>query len=223
MNTYDHATKLHGTLSAKNALPSLCTTSHYVTLRHRVQHLLYYCLNGRSFPQPSKLALGPTQPPVQLVPRVLSPRTKRSGREVDYLPPSSADDKNEWSCTSIPQYAFVQLIVTTRPLFHNSGQFRAHDRWWGGGGGRGPTAFPMEWRGTKQRPSRSGRRTDYFKPSAAMLTRHDLRPCQHSASPNMAAPHGTRHCTKHRTKSTTRTDICHFLKDFNNFNTALFY
>jgi hypothetical protein len=37
----------------------------------------------------SGLALGPTQPPIQLVPGVLSPGVKRAGREADHSPYST--------------------------------------------------------------------------------------------------------------------------------------
>jgi hypothetical protein len=47
-------------------------------------------------------ALGPTQPPFQLVPGALSPAVKRPGHEVDHLPPSSVEIKNAWSYTSTP-------------------------------------------------------------------------------------------------------------------------
>jgi hypothetical protein len=44
----------------------------------------------------SRPALGPTQPPVQWVPWVLSPWGKaRPGRDADHSPPSSAEVKNE--------------------------------------------------------------------------------------------------------------------------------
>jgi hypothetical protein len=44
----------------------------------------------------SRPALGPTQPPVQWVPGVLSPGVKaRPGRDVDHSPPSSAEVVNE--------------------------------------------------------------------------------------------------------------------------------
>jgi hypothetical protein len=32
---------------------------------------------------------------------------KRPGREADHAPPSSAEVKNEWNYTSIPQYVFM--------------------------------------------------------------------------------------------------------------------
>jgi hypothetical protein len=41
----------------------------------------------------SRTALGPTQPPIQWVPGVLSLGTKRLGRETDHSPPSSAEVK----------------------------------------------------------------------------------------------------------------------------------
>jgi hypothetical protein len=44
----------------------------------------------------SRLALRPTQPPVQWVLRVLSPGVKaRPGRDADHSPPSSAEVENE--------------------------------------------------------------------------------------------------------------------------------
>jgi len=44
---------------------------------------------GREFPQPSRLALGPIQRPVQGVPDLL-PGVKQLGRGVDHPPPSKA-------------------------------------------------------------------------------------------------------------------------------------
>jgi hypothetical protein len=38
----------------------------------------------------SRMALGPTLPPIQWVPGALSLGVKRPGREADHLPPSSA-------------------------------------------------------------------------------------------------------------------------------------
>jgi len=46
------------------------------------------------FATSSRPALGTTQPPIQLVSGALTP-----GLEADHQPPSSADVKNEWSCT----------------------------------------------------------------------------------------------------------------------------
>jgi hypothetical protein len=42
----------------------------------------------------SRPALGPTQPPIQLVPGAVSLGVKGQGREADHTPPSSAEVKN---------------------------------------------------------------------------------------------------------------------------------
>jgi hypothetical protein len=52
-------------------------------------------------------AVGPIQPPMQWVPAALTPGVKRPGREADHSPPSSAEVKNAWRYTSIPQYVFM--------------------------------------------------------------------------------------------------------------------
>jgi hypothetical protein len=44
---------------------------------------------------PTRLALWPTQPPIQWVPGAISLGVKRPGREADHSPPSSAEVK-EW-------------------------------------------------------------------------------------------------------------------------------
>jgi hypothetical protein len=59
------------------------------------------------FTTASRMALGPTQPPIQWVPGFLSLRVKRPGREADHSPPSSTEVKNAWNYTSTPQYAFM--------------------------------------------------------------------------------------------------------------------
>jgi hypothetical protein len=53
------------------------------------------------FTTASRTALGPTQPPIQWVPGALSLGV------TDHSPPSSAQVKNAWSYTSIPQYVFM--------------------------------------------------------------------------------------------------------------------
>jgi hypothetical protein len=45
------------------------------------------------FTTASRTALGPTQPPIQWIPRALSLGIKRPGREADHSPPSSAEVK----------------------------------------------------------------------------------------------------------------------------------
>jgi hypothetical protein len=49
----------------------------------------------------SRLVLGPTQCPIQWVPRALSPGVKRPGREADHSP-TRAEVKNTWMYTFIP-------------------------------------------------------------------------------------------------------------------------
>jgi len=57
-------------------------------------------------------ALGPTQPPIQWVPGVLSPGVKRPERETDHSLPPSADVKNAWSYTYTPQYVLKVVVLT---------------------------------------------------------------------------------------------------------------
>jgi hypothetical protein len=63
------------------------------------------------FTTASRTALGPSQPPMQWVPGALSLGVKRPVREADHshLVPKS---KNEWSYTSVPQYAFMAWCST---------------------------------------------------------------------------------------------------------------
>jgi hypothetical protein len=60
------------------------------------------------FTTASRLALRPTQPPIQWVPGALSVGVKQS-READHSLPPSSKVKNDWRYTSTPQYAFVEL------------------------------------------------------------------------------------------------------------------
>jgi len=55
----------------------------------------------------SRPALGTTQPLIQWVSQLHTPRVKRSGHEADHSPPSSAEVKNAWSYTSSPHYVFM--------------------------------------------------------------------------------------------------------------------
>jgi hypothetical protein len=48
-----------------------------------------------------------TQLPMHWVPGTLSLGVKRSGREADHSPLSSAEVNNAWSYTSTPQYVFM--------------------------------------------------------------------------------------------------------------------
>jgi hypothetical protein len=55
----------------------------------------------------SRMALGPTQPPIQWVPGVLSLGVKQLGCEADHSPPSSAKVRMCGAIPPLPQYAFV--------------------------------------------------------------------------------------------------------------------
>jgi len=54
----------------------------------------------------SILAVGSTQPPIQWVLGILSPRVKWPRHEADHSPPSSTKVKNMLRYTSIPPYTF---------------------------------------------------------------------------------------------------------------------
>jgi len=62
------------------------------------------------FATESRPALEPTQPPIQWVPRALNQGVKRWWREANHSPISSAEVKNAWSYTSIPQYVFLMYL-----------------------------------------------------------------------------------------------------------------
>jgi hypothetical protein len=60
----------------------------------------------------SRLALMPTQPPIQWVPEALSLRVKWLGCEADSSPPSGAEIKNVWSYTSIPPICLYGMVLS---------------------------------------------------------------------------------------------------------------
>jgi hypothetical protein len=55
----------------------------------------------------SRMALGPTQPPIQWVPEALSLGVKWPGHEADHSPHVEPRSNNEWSYTFTPQYTFM--------------------------------------------------------------------------------------------------------------------
>jgi len=55
--------------------------------------------------------LGPTQPPIQWVPAILTPGAERPGREAGHLPPSGTEVKNAWRYTSTLQYVFMEWCL----------------------------------------------------------------------------------------------------------------
>ena len=64
---------------------------------------------GRDFPHLSRPAVGPTQSPILWVPGSF-PGVKRPGRGVDNRNPSKAEDKNVYSCTSVPHLDLRVLL-----------------------------------------------------------------------------------------------------------------
>jgi hypothetical protein len=61
------------------------------------------------FPTASRLALGPTKPPIQWVPRVQQP-----GRKTYQTPPSSAEVKNGGAIPPLPHVFMVQSLIRHR-------------------------------------------------------------------------------------------------------------
>jgi hypothetical protein len=64
------------------------------------------------FTTASRMALGPTQPPIQWVPGDLSLGVKWPRREADHLLPSSAEVKNARSYTSTPSIRLHGVVLS---------------------------------------------------------------------------------------------------------------
>jgi hypothetical protein len=62
----------------------------------------------------SRLALGPTQPPIQWVPGDFPIGIKRPGREANHSPPSTAEVKNAWSYTSTPPIRLHDVVLNLK-------------------------------------------------------------------------------------------------------------
>jgi hypothetical protein len=89
----------------------LCTSqssSVNIVTRLRTGRLEFFPRQGQwrdavSSPPLSRLALEPTQRPIEWIPGALSPEAKRPEYGVDHSPPSNAEVKKAWSYTSTPQ------------------------------------------------------------------------------------------------------------------------
>jgi hypothetical protein len=85
-------------LTIKSELPGGWDSSVSIATRYRLEGPGIKSWWGRDFPHLSRLALGPTQPPVQWVPG-LSRRQRRLGRNVEHPPPSMP---RSWKSRAIP-------------------------------------------------------------------------------------------------------------------------
>jgi hypothetical protein len=94
------------------------------------------------FTTASRPALGPTQSPIQLVPGVLSLEVKRSGRETDHLPPSSAEVKE---CVDLYLYSPNTPSWRDAQLKHSDSFI---------------FAFTLETEGTTENGSQHSRKSD---------------------------------------------------------------
>jgi len=64
------------------------------------------------FTTASKSALAPRKPPIQWVPRAISPKVKRPGREANHSPPSSDEVENAWSYASTPLIRLHGVVLS---------------------------------------------------------------------------------------------------------------
>jgi len=96
------------------AIPTLYHTSLGCWLDDRCSGVRFPTEAGGIFlfTTASRMAPGPTQPPIQSVPGALSLRVKRPGREVDHSPPSSDKVKNAWSYTSTSPISLHCVVLT---------------------------------------------------------------------------------------------------------------
>jgi hypothetical protein len=65
-----------------------------------------------------RLAVGPTQPPIQWVPGALFLGIKWWGHEADHSPPCSAEVKNAWSYTSTPPIQLHGVMLSLKNKAH---------------------------------------------------------------------------------------------------------
>jgi hypothetical protein len=68
-------------------------------------------VGSRIFSMSSGPALGPTQPPIQWVPKALSPGVKRPGLVADHSAPTSAEVKKTWIYTSTPPLRLRGVVI----------------------------------------------------------------------------------------------------------------
>jgi hypothetical protein len=106
-----------------------CSTPSLETFRNNLRSDTYFLQScdssaGRSgfdsrqglgiflFAVMARLALEPTQSPIQWVPGAVYVGVKRPGREADHTLPSSAEVKNAWSYTSTPSVHLHGVVLS---------------------------------------------------------------------------------------------------------------
>jgi hypothetical protein len=72
---------------------------------------------GVRFPVRARFFSSPTQPPIKWVPGAFSPGVKRSWREADHSPPTSAEVKNTWTYTSSWHSGYLVNTGTTSTCY----------------------------------------------------------------------------------------------------------
>jgi hypothetical protein len=77
----------------------------------------------------SRSALGPTQPPIQRVPKALSSGVKRQGRQADHSPPTNDVVKKTWIYTSTTPYVGARGSVVVKALCYKPEGRGFYTRW----------------------------------------------------------------------------------------------
>jgi hypothetical protein len=83
-----------------------------------VQFLILALIEFFLFTTTYILSLRLSQLPIQWVLGALTPGVKWPGHEADDSPPSCAEVKNTWSCTTISQYVFVAWCLVKHRQFY---------------------------------------------------------------------------------------------------------
>jgi hypothetical protein len=77
-----------------------------------IPHFRHTLVPDKNIAQVSRMAVGPTQPPIQWVPEALSLGVKWPGHEADHSPPSSAKVKIAWNYTSTPNMSLYGMVLS---------------------------------------------------------------------------------------------------------------
>jgi hypothetical protein len=85
-------------MDERGSIPGRCNDWNF-SLRRQVQ------TGSAAYPASYQMGIG-----------VLTQGIKRPEREADHSPPSSAEVRNVWSCTSIPQYFFMAWCLIKQEM-----------------------------------------------------------------------------------------------------------